>query len=147
MSHTTSVTDIVFTDIAALQSAVAELKKSGVKCELVQDATPRAFYAGQDGMGHAPYVLRLDDARYDVGFYWNEQKKGYEARTDFFSGSVEKVLGSSASGPEDAQRAKLGKLYQMYGVHAATRKAVQQGYSVRRVVKGDGTISLVMGVK
>jgi len=77
MSHTTSISDIVFTDMAALQSAVMELQKNGVKCELVKDSTPRAYYAGQSGMGQAPYVLKVNDAKYDVGFYWNEEKKGY----------------------------------------------------------------------
>lgn len=133
--------------MVALQGAVMELQKSGVKCELVQNATPRAYYSGQAGMGEAPYVLRVNDAKYDVGFYWNEEKKGYEARSDFFGKSVEQVLGVDCASPEEAGRAKLGKLYQMYGVHAATRKAVQQGYGVRRITKADGTISLVMNVK
>lgn len=147
MSHTTSISDIVFSDIAALESAVKELQKSGVNCTLVKNATPRAYYANQTGMGEAPYVLQLGGAKYDVGFYWNDQKKGYEARSDFFGGSVAGALGAKAATAEEGERAKLGKLYQMYGVHAATRKAVQSGYSVRRMTKPDGTISLVMGVK
>lgn len=144
MSHTTAVDSIVFTDIHALEGALGDLRASGVRCSLVKDATPRAFYENQQGMGKADYVVRLDDARYDVGLYYDKDKKGYVARTDLWGGSVQKVLGVRVQPGEHPHQAALGKLYQHYGVQAATRAAVKQGYTVRKIVKEDGTIALQM---
>lgn len=146
MSHTTEIKSIVFTDIAALRAAVAELNTLGVKCSLLENTTPRAYYQNQQGLGKADFVLKLDDCPYDVGFYKDEEVKGYVARTDLFAGRVHAVLGAKAQGNEKPEQAALGKLYQMYGVHAATRQAAKQGYAVRRVTKPDGTIQLVMNV-
>lgn len=140
MSHTTTIDAIMFTDMGALQAAINELKATGVDCELLQNIKPRAYFSDQKGMGVAPYVVKLNDARYDIGLYESEEG-GYEARTDFYGGTVEKQLGVQDNEVSAEQR-KMGKLYQMYGVHAATRKAVQQGYGVNRVNKADGTVQL-----
>lgn len=145
MSHTTTIESVTISDIYALKSAVAELKQNGINCELIENATPRAYYNNQSGLEEAPYVLKLEDCQYDVGFY-KRQDGSYEARADFWAGHVEKVLGSPAREGESADQARLGKLYQTYAVHAATRKAIEQGYSVNRVVKDDGTIQLVVQV-
>lgn len=145
MSHTSEIKSVVFTDIDALQAAVAELNKSGVRCSLLKDATPRAFYENQQGMEKAPYVLRLSDAKYDVGFYQNDTG-GYVARTDLWGGSVASVLGVKAQNGEPAAQAALGKLYQSYAVNAAVRQAARQGYRVMRSTRPDGTIQLTMNV-
>lgn len=145
MSHTSEIKSVVFTDIDALQAAVAELNKSGVRCSLLKDATPRAFYENQQGMEKAPYVLRLSDAKYDVGFYQNDTG-GYVARTDLWGGSVASVLGVKAQNGEPAAQAALGKLYQSYAVNAAVRQAARQGYKVTRSTRPDGTIQLTMNV-
>lgn len=142
MSHTTTISKIVFTDKAALRSAIKELKQNGVKCDLLENATPRAYYDNQQGLGTAPMVVKLHDARYDIGLYQNDELKGLEARTDFYGGTVQKVLGAKARAGEDQDQARIGKLYQMYGIHAATRKATQQGFMVRRSTKADGTVQL-----
>lgn len=144
MSHTTAITSVVFTDIAALKQAVVELKSSGVNCELLENAKPRAYYSAQEGMGQADYVLKLNDSRYDVGFYKDKEAGGYVARTDLFGGDVQRQLGAQAQGTESPQQAALGKLYQGYAINAATRQAARQGYRVRRVTKADGTVQLVM---
>lgn len=130
-------------DIKALSSAIAELAKGGIKIALVKDATPRAYFKDQAGMGKADYVVQLSDAQYDIGLY-RQEDGSYEPRTDFFAGSVERVLGAKASKPENREQAKLGKLFQMYGIHAATAKAKKQGYSVRRQTGKDGEIKLVL---
>lgn len=145
MSHTTAIENIVFSDIAALQSAVNELAAKGLRCSLVKDAQPRAYYQNQSGMGKADYVLKLEDAPYDIGFYRDTKKKGLVARTDLFAGHVARVLGAKATGSETAQQAALGRLNQMYAIHAATRKAVSQGMSVKRVNNDDGSVRLVVG--
>ena len=145
MSHTTEIADIVFSDIAALTAAVNELASKGVKCSLTKGGTPRAYYENQQGLGPADYVLRLDGAPYDIGFYQDAKKKGLVARTDLFAGRVAGVLGAPATGKETAAQAALGRLYQTYAIHAATRKAVAQGLSVKRMNNADGSVKLVVG--
>jgi len=144
MSHTTTVSDIMITDVAALRSAVEELKRRGMNIQLRENATPRAYSQGQTGMGQAPFVVNIPDSKYDVGLY--KVEGGYEARTDFYMGEVEKVLGVTPKKGESATQAKMGKLYQMYGVHAAEQQAFRQGYSPRRVEMADGTMQLQITV-
>lgn len=140
MSHTTSIKSIKIQSVTALQAAITEMQQAGMKISLVPNATPRAYYANQAGMGQADFVIKLDDAPYDVGLYKTDD--GYEARTDFFQGHVERILGAQARSAATAQQAKLGKMYQLYGVHATMEQCRRKGQSVRRVVKADGTIAL-----
>lgn len=145
MSHTTAIDSIVFSDIDALTAAVKELAASGVKCSLEKNATPRAFYQNQAGLGPAPYVLRLHDSRYDIGFYPREGKQGFEARTDLFGGDIAKVLGTNSVKPGETQmQAALGKLNQTYAIHAATRAATKKGMNVRRINGENGDVRLVV---
>lgn len=144
MSHTTEVNDIVFTDIEALKAAVNELAAKGVKLSLTKGGTPRAYYANQNGMGAADYVLKVEQARYDVGFYSDKDKKGMVARTDFFGGDIERLLGTPVKQGDDPNRAKLGKLYHTYAIHAATRAAAKKGLQTRRVNNADGSVRLVV---
>lgn len=147
MSHTTEIENIVFNDVGALKLAVKDLQKQGIKCELREKTTARAYYTNQAGMsGTHDYVLHLADSKYDVAFVKDEKAKGYMARTDLFMNSVANVLGVAPQAGESAGQAALGKLNQSYAVHAATRQAAKQGYSVRKVTKPDGTIQLVMNV-
>lgn len=147
MSHTTEVSDIVFKDIGALTAAVKELQAAGVKCSLAKGGTPRAYFSTQQGMGPADYVLKLDGSPYDVGFYMDAAKGGMIARTDIHAGHVAKQIGAKVSGTESATQGAMGRLYQTYAIHAATRQAAKQGYSVRRINKPDGSVSLVMNVQ
>lgn len=143
MSHTTSITNVVIQDIDALRAAVSEMNSAGIHCELLQNTKPRAYYSNQDGMGVADYVLKLDDASYDVGLYKN-QTGGYEARTDFWGGSVEKLLGAATLDGENRDQARLGKLYQSYAICAAEKQARRSGRSVTRRTLENGTVQLVM---
>ena len=143
MSHTTAIPSVVISDIAALQQAIHELSAEGVNCELLENAMPRAYYDKQDGMGQAPYVIKLNNAAYDVGLYDNGQG-GYEARTDFYGKTVERELGAVAAGVEDREQARMGKLFQRYAVCAAENHAALNGYSSTRDQKADGSIQLVL---
>ena len=145
MSHTTTVSTIAITDIGALRAAVDELKRRGMRIDMIDNAVPRAYYDGQQGLGQADHVLRLADSKYDIGIYANG-KGGYEARADFYNGEIERVLGATPQDGEDTYQAKMGKMYQMYAVVAAEQAAFRQGYSPRRVEQEDGTIQLVMEV-
>lgn len=143
MSHTSTIEGVVVTDVDALRAAVSELKSNGIKCDLLENAIPRAYYADQKGMGQAPYVVKLHDSRFDVGVYRTEDNKGYEFRTDLHAGIVGAVLGDGNGYDGKSQLAKLNRLYV---AHAATRQAVRQGYKVTRVNNADGSIQLRMSV-
>lgn len=110
---------------------------------LAENAKPRAYFSNQAGMEVAPYVLQLPDAKYDIGLYPAEGG-GYEARTDFWGGSVEKVLGVQACSVDSRDQAKMGKLYQYYALNAAEEQAIQQGYQTRRVAAEDGAIHVAI---
>lgn len=147
MSHTSTISSILISDTAALRATVAELKSKGVRCDLLENAIPRSYSSMQEGMNtKAPFVVKLHDAQFDVGLYESNDGKGLEARTDFWNGSVERQLGVKPGEGDDAEQAKMGKLYQTYAVQAATRKAVQQGYRVNRVNKQDGGVQLQIAV-
>lgn len=94
-------------------------------------------------MGKADFVIKLDNSKYDVGLYRQEDGT-YEARTDFWGQHVERVLGAPASKPENAVQAKLGKLYQAYGIQAAMSQARSKGLNVRRVAGQNGEEKLVL---
>lgn len=142
MSHVTTIDELVFTDLASLKAAVVSLQKSGVKCSLHANKVPRAYFDGQ--LPQADQVLQLDDARYDVGFYYDAAKKGMIAKTDFYNNSVGAVLGAPTKAGESVAQRNMGKLYHHYAVAAATRQAVKQGYQVRTINKPDGSVQLVM---
>jgi Protein of unknown function (DUF1257) len=141
VSHTSSIKSVKITSISALTAAIDELSKTGVRCTLKTGGTPRAFYSNQAGLGNADYVLELAGAKYDVGFY-KQEDGSYEARTDFWGGTVQACLGAAPSKPETAEQAKMGKLFQLYAGHAATETARKKGLSVRRINGTDGKIKL-----
>lgn len=143
MSHTATVKHVLISSISALREAVKELNTLGVKCSLVENAQPRAYFSNQSGMGTAPFVLSLGNGcPYDVGFYPTHDGKGYEARTDFYQGHVAKLLGVNGSDARSPGEQQLGKLFQLYAVHAASAVARAKGHMVSRRVKPDGTITL-----
>lgn len=146
MSHTTEIKGIVISDASALRAAIQELKSQGIRCDLLENAKPRAYYKEQGGLGQAPFVVKLHDSKYDVGLYAKTEGKGFEARTDFWNGEVEKVLGAKARKGEDETQAKLGKLFQAYAVAATVRQASQQGYTVSKQYKQDGSVQLRVAV-
>lgn len=143
MSHTSSVKSIAISSIEALQAAVNELNTLGVKCSLIANAQPRAYFSNQSGMGKADYVIKLDNSRYDVGLY-KTAEGGYEVRTDFWGEDVKNQLGAVASGPGKAEQAKMGKLFQAYGVHAAMQEARRKGLQATRQKGADGKEQVII---
>lgn len=141
MSHTTSIKAVKIQSVTALRAAVAELAQTGTRISLQEGGTPRAYFANQAGMGAADFVIRLDDSKYDIGLY-KQQDGSYEARTDFFGNEINKVLGGTPTKPEYREQAQMGKLFQMYGIHAATETARRKGHTVRRITGKNGLIQL-----
>jgi len=92
-------------------------------------------------MGVAPYVLKLNNAEYDIGLY--KKDKTYEAHTDFYRGSVEEQLGMKGA---KTDQEKLGKLYMYYSANAVERSLAMKGISSRRKVKEDGGLQILAQV-
>lgn len=141
MSHTSTVKSIKIQSITALEAAIKELQQKGIQCALVANSKPRAYFDNQQGMGMADYVVHLPGSKYDIGLYKGDDGS-YEARTDFYRGDVEAILGVPASSPESADQARMGKLFQAYGIHAAMEAARKKGYMVQRRNLADGTVKL-----
>ena len=132
MSHTSAISAIKIVSIEALRAAIKELNDTGTACSLVENATPRAFYPGQEGMGKAEFVLKMANAPYDIGFY-KQADNSYQARTDFWGQHIERQLGGKATTPERTEQAKMGRLFQLYGVHVTMEMARKKGHVVRRI--------------
>lgn len=144
MSHTTAVKSIAITSITALRAAVEELSQKGIRISMVENEVPRAYFANQQGMGKADFVLKLADAKYDIGLY-KQDNGSFEARTDFWGQSVENVLGAKATADQYAEQAKMGQLFQAYAVNATMEQARREGKMVqRRTDAATGKVQLVV---
>lgn len=146
MSHTSTIDSVVIADETIIAAAVKELQAQGIRCDLLTDAKPRAYYDDQKGMGKADMVISLPTAKYDVGVYKKADGVGYELRTDFYGGSVAKVLGVASNDPAESGQKQLGKFYQAYGIAATTKEALRKGYSLQRVNNADGSVQLRIAV-
>lgn len=119
---------------------MAALQAKGVACELVENEKPRMYYADQHGV--CPYVLKLKDSRYDVGF--DLQGDGtYSPVFDGWDGEVGKQVGVSDAGLKGTDRtmASIGRLLQEYSKAAVIEAAVMQGHTVDGVIENpDGSL-------
>lgn len=146
MSHTTTINSVEIKDVAALGAAINELKSKGINCEMLENARPRAYYGNQEGLNkNADYVLKLNDSKYDVGFYKNDQGS-YDARCDLWADQVAKQIGVPVTEGVSREQAAIGKLLNLYSVHAVARQAARQGYRVQRVDQDNGAVQLRVAV-
>ena len=145
MSHTTTIRAVSIRDISALQSAVSELQAEGIQCELVQNQKPRLYYKDQHSV--CPYVLKLKNSRYDVGF--DLQKDGSLVPiTDEFGGDVAKQIGAKRGlkNGDDRSLHAIGNLMQKYAKNAAINQAMSQGYFVESCeVDNEMNVHLTLG--
>lgn len=121
MSHFTTIKTQI-KDIEALRSACKEMGLT-----LLQNAEARGF---AENKLKGDYVIQLKGP-YDVAL--NKEGDAYGLTTDWWSGHVEKEVGSN-----------FGKLLQLYGVHKATMEARKKGLGVLRRAKQDGSIKLIL---
>lgn len=142
MSHTTTIGQILFADADALRAAAEELKARGIDCDLIESATPRAYF--NDQMGEAPLVLKLNKSRFDVGFYEEEDKDGLVAKCDLWGNDIAGQIGTPQEEGVTPTEAALGQLRNTYATHAVMNRAMQQGHSVQRIDEEDGSVQLVI---
>jgi hypothetical protein len=117
MSHTTTCKAVPIKSVNALRSAVAELQRAGINCELVANDIPRMYYRNQiklhlkdkgakfqyhDNPDECEFVLRLPDAYYDIGFLRDEKGFLQPVFDDYNYGS------GAVSGGRQGIRALLG---------------------------------------
>jgi hypothetical protein len=138
---------VVIKDVSALHAAVGDLKAAGVKCDLVQNQTPRMYYSSQHG--NCAYVLKLHDSAYDVGF--DLQADGsYLPVFDEWANHVSSQIGAGSTCPlpttqEGRAQHAIGKFAQSYAKHAAINSAVSQGYMVEGTeIDADGNVHLML---
>lgn len=194
MSHTSSVSEVPIKSESALRAAVDELIASGVNCELVPNAVPRMYYADQinrhvkqkqeqderngnetqgiqfhDNPEECDYVLRVNDAYYDVGFLRNKDGHlvpffddyNYSSHsvpgTQSGKGPIRDFIGANYegnvehwSGQRDSSEGlmhSVGQLLQGYSKHAAIEAATAAGYSVMgQEVDDKGQVHLTLEV-
>lgn len=140
MSHTTKINSVPIRSIAALRQAALSLKAMGVKCELVANEKPRMYF--EDQSGKLPYVLRLSNCPYDIGF--ELQADGtYTPVMDLWGGHIAKVLGTG--GEDNGQQ--IGKLLREYSKEVACEDAIENGYAIESCVLGaDGQYQIEINV-
>ena len=144
MSHTTTLLDVAIRDMDALNKAVAELAARGIRARLVTNTKPRMYSSNQHGV--CPYVLRLEDSPYDVGFDVSADGS-LTPVFDSWQGHIHKQIGSRrhAGGRVQGAQADIGLLMQTYAKHAAVNAAVAQGYVVENTQFDDqGNIHLTI---
>lgn len=146
MSHTTTVKSVAIRDIAALRSAVEELQSQGIECHLEEGSNiaPRMYYQAQQNelKGKTPYVLRLKNSQFDVGFQKLEVdgEVTYAPVTDFHAGYIRKQLGAKCGCKSStAGEADIGNLMHLYAKHAALNSVAASGYSVENMEYNEQT--------
>lgn len=138
MSHNTTIGSIFFANEYALRAAAEELKERGVDCSMIEEAMPRAYSAGQSEK--APLVLRLNQSRYDVGFYPTEQ--GLEARCELWGDDIANQIGEAPEGDVTPEQAAISKLRRAYANQVITTTFTQQGHTVGHTGNDDGSFDL-----
>jgi hypothetical protein len=180
MSHTTSIKTSPITSVNALRRAVESLKAQGVNLTLEQNAIPRMYYndqmakhvkSKQDaakhlGQEHAglkfhqnpeecDFVLRVNDAYYDIGFIYNKDNELVPFFDDYNShsfqvpatqkgkGPIRKYLGAAFDGKvehwsgerEAGERElhSLGRFLQSYSIEVVREYAENEGAQIGEI--------------
>lgn len=148
MSHTSVLKTVQINDIQALYNAVEFLKQNGVNCELLQNARPRMYYRDQHGV--CDYVLKLNNASYDVGFA-KQNDGSYVPVFDSWNGIIAREIGADeklcppAKNETERQARNITRLLNAYVLEASKIQLEQQGYyDFSHEVQPDGTLALIV---
>lgn len=143
MSHTTTVSAIDITDIAALTAAVNDLNKQGIKCVLQENVVPRGYFKNQ--FSKAPYCIKMENSRYDIGLYKESGSKAYKIKCDFYGGFIEKVLGVTREEGVSPDQCRVGKLYNAYTVNKLRNTILSSGRVANITYADNGSVQIVTG--
>jgi hypothetical protein len=144
MSHVTRLRGVKFVDTRAIEQAVADLQKQGIKCSLVRNQKPRVH--GYDSSPVCDYVVKLNGA-YDLGL--EKQADGsFTPVFDSYQNHVGKEIGATCPMPnthEGRLQHQMGKFAQAYANNAAKNKAMAEGYMIEsETTDNEGNLNLVL---
>jgi len=146
MSHTTEINTVTVRDISALHSAVDALRRTGIDISLVTNEVPRMYYSNQHKA--CPYVVKLGNSRYDIGFDNSENPQVYKPVMDLWGGDIAGEVGASCPMPntdEGKAQHSIGLLMQKYTEIAVQNAARAQGHQVERVFTDNaGNVQVVL---
>ena len=125
MSHWSKI-KFQIKSITALKKACEEMK-----CELTKSVDARG-YGGRTRK--ADFTIKIPNAEYDVAVT-KESDDTFTLETDFWGGSVERILGKGLDG-----------LKQSYSVNNAEMEAQKLGHSVHRELMENGNVKLHLTV-
>ena len=134
MSHNVTIKGVKITDVHALKSAVRELNQKNPTLKLKVTETGKfRTWPGQDDT--CAFAVEIPGSSHDLGFV--KQTDGSFAPVfDPFGGGVGRAIGADwahvPSCSMHSPEAAIGRLMQLYAVHAVERQALNQGLSTSR---------------
>lgn len=168
MSHTTTVSGLSIKFADSIRAAVTEMKTNGLNVELLENATPRMYYPHQmQEVGDCDFVLKVKDAKYDVGLKWNSEAEEYDLIFDewggnqnssfAWDGSIRNAIGIKSKHPEatkigdspdwddnDKRLAHIAGFTTSYNRHLIQSKFTEQGwYDTTMTTTEDGGTTMV----
>lgn len=144
MSHTTVVKTMVknLNELKAALSVLAE--ERGFQYKLLENEIPQMFFNNQYNE-KCELVIRIEGCRFEVGFKYNEQKKGYEAVLDTFAGAVKRYLGTDKTSLEHTEGENaLGRLMHLYAYRVVNNKINQRRMRRLQDEEVDGVRQLIV---
>lgn len=126
MSHTTRVSNVKITDIAAAKAAVETLNRDhNLGLTFTQPAQVRLWSEERA----VAFAIGVPGTRFNVGFEGNEQD-GYSPIFDAHGGELSRVIGGGqhlAKTVEERNLSNIGKFMHAYGVEAVRNVAQTAG--------------------
>ena len=111
MSHLTKI-ELEINDLSVLKSACSRLG-----LEYNADQKEFVWFAGRRTACEA--VIKVPNARYEIGITKKQEGKGFELQTDFFDPTIGKYVGNGG-----------GLLKQAYAIEKGKFEARKKGYQV-----------------
>lgn len=139
MSHTTRIKSVEIKSPAAVRSAVEFLKSQGLTIQLLENATPRMYFANQfknnTGLDVAEYVIQVNNEKNkarpcDIAIFRNKEG-AYEIAYDSWGHYISDILGIKSAKTTEGET--MGKFLQEYVKQATIEQAMLQGYAVSNV--------------
>lgn len=156
MSHTTTLKGLAIKDAKAIEAAVADLQKAGLKCSLEKNTKPRMYYRRQEE--DCDLVVRLN-GEYKAKGYGKPMDLGFKLQPDGtyaiifdeWADIVSDQIGANKAvcplpnTPEGRAQHAIGRFSQLYAKHAAINAASMQGYIVTGTTEdAEGNIHLTV---
>lgn len=164
MSHTTTFTGLVISNVKAIEKAIDLLNldlndRSMSELSVATNSVPKLYYdnqfIGKYGKDSTcDIVLKHPKSKYDLGFYWNKDTNQYDLVYDSFGGGIREVFGYSNSEIKEISEQykleanettkQLGRFIQAHNVGLTLCMVEEQGYEVEEVKYQNHQYELVL---